>query len=67
MSSSFGFEDLIEDADGYLIARAVRNNKTTVDAVKDHYQKDGGLRRFNNYSPSAGGTRPTARTPRTTR
>ncbi|MGW0860819.1 glycoside hydrolase domain-containing protein [Streptomyces koelreuteriae] len=49
VSSSFGFEDLIEDADGYLIARAVRGGKNIVDAVKDHYQKDGGLRRFNNF------------------
>ncbi|RNG35351.1 glycoside hydrolase domain-containing protein [Streptomyces botrytidirepellens] len=49
VSSSFGFNDLIEDADGYLVARAVRSNKTIVEAVKDHYNGGGGLRRFNNY------------------
>lgn len=47
--SSFGFGDLIEDADGYLIARAVRSGKTIVEAVRDHYGDGGGLRRFNDY------------------
>ncbi|GAA1359411.1 glycoside hydrolase domain-containing protein [Streptomyces beijiangensis] len=49
VNSSFGFNDLIEDADGYLLARAVRGGKTIVDAVKDHYNGGGGLRRFNDY------------------
>ena len=49
VASSFGFNDLIEDADGYLLARAVRGGKSIVDAMKDHYNGGGGLRRFNNY------------------
>ncbi|WP_260635202.1 glycoside hydrolase domain-containing protein [Streptomyces angustmyceticus] len=49
VASSFGFTDLIEDADGYHLARAVRGNKSIVDALKDHYNGGGGLRRFNNY------------------
>ncbi|MDQ0405029.1 MULTISPECIES: glycoside hydrolase domain-containing protein [unclassified Streptomyces] len=50
VSSSFGFNDLIEDADGYLIARAVRGNKTIVEAVEALYQQGGGgLTRFNDY------------------
>jgi len=49
VNSSFGFNDLIEDADGYLIARAVRSGKTIVQAVRDHYLGGGGLRRFNDY------------------
>jgi hypothetical protein len=49
VASSFGFNDLIEDADGYLLARAVRGGKNIVDAMKDHYNGGGGLRRFNNY------------------
>ncbi|MFI1864708.1 glycoside hydrolase domain-containing protein [Streptomyces jumonjinensis] len=50
ISSSFSFTDFIEDADGYLLARAVRGNKTIVEAVTDHYKAaGGGLRRFNNY------------------
>lgn len=49
VASSFSFNDLIEDADGYHLARAVRGNKNIVDAMKDHYNGGGGLRRFNNY------------------
>ncbi|MCX3060396.1 glycoside hydrolase domain-containing protein [Streptomyces beihaiensis] len=49
VASSFGFNDLIEDADGYLLARAVRGGKNIVDAAKEHYNGGGGLRRFNNY------------------
>jgi len=49
VESSFGFSDLLEDADGYLIARAVRAGKTIVEAVTDHYHGNGGLRRFNDY------------------
>ncbi len=49
VASSFGFNDLIEDADGYLLARAVRGGKNIVDAVKDHYNGSGGLTRFNDY------------------
>ncbi|MFF5960154.1 hypothetical protein ACIQNT_22530 [Streptomyces luteogriseus] len=49
VASSFGFTDLVEDADGYLIAQAVRGGKTIVDAVRDHYQGNGGLTRFRDY------------------
>ncbi len=49
VDSSFGFNDLIEDADGYLLARAVRAGSTIVDAVRAHYLGSGGLHRFNEY------------------
>ncbi|MEU6688233.1 glycoside hydrolase domain-containing protein [Streptomyces sp. NPDC046832] len=49
VASSFGFTDLVEDADGYLIAQAVRGGKNIVDAVRDHYQGSGGLTRFRDY------------------
>ncbi|MFF4806119.1 hypothetical protein ACFY1U_48425 [Streptomyces sp. NPDC001351] len=49
VASSFGFDDLIEDADGCLFARAVLGGKTIVDAVKDHYNGSGGLTRFNDW------------------
>ncbi|GHE24190.1 hypothetical protein [Streptomyces thermodiastaticus] len=49
VASSFGFTDLIEDADGYLIARAVRGGKNIVDAVRDHYDGGAGLTRFNDF------------------
>lgn len=49
VSSSFGFTDLIEDADGYLLARAVRSGTNIHDAVRDLYRGGGGLRRFNDY------------------
>ncbi|MDX3853439.1 glycoside hydrolase domain-containing protein [Streptomyces sp. AK02-01A] len=55
-ASSFGFNDLIEDADGYLIARAVRGGKTIVQAVRDHYNGGGGLRRFNDFFQGRWGT-----------
>ncbi|MGW1750249.1 hypothetical protein ACWCRD_32440 [Streptomyces sp. NPDC002092] len=41
VASSFGFDDLIEDADGYLLVRAVFGGKNIVDAVKDHYNGSG--------------------------
>ncbi|MFM9615449.1 hypothetical protein DF268_31175 [Streptomyces sp. V2] len=50
VSSSFGFNDLIEDADGYLIARAVRNGKDIATAVRERYGNGGtALRRFTDY------------------
>lgn len=49
VTSSFGFDDLLEDADGYLVAKALRAGKTIVQAVTDHYNGGGGLRRFNDY------------------
>ncbi|MGW0737774.1 glycoside hydrolase domain-containing protein [Streptomyces sp. NPDC002851] len=47
--SSFGFNDLIEDADAWLLAKAVRDGKNIVEAVKDLYNGGGGLKRFTNY------------------
>ncbi|MFF5233262.1 glycoside hydrolase domain-containing protein [Dactylosporangium sp. NPDC000521] len=54
--SSFGFNDLVEDADGYLIARAVRSGKTIVEAVRDHYANGGGVHRFTDYFNQRWGT-----------
>ncbi len=49
ISSSFGFPDLIEDADGYLLAERVRGGTNIVDAVRQHYVGDGNLGRFSDY------------------
>lgn len=50
VAASFGFNDLIEDADAWLIADAVRNNnKDILTAVQDLYNGGGGLRRFQRY------------------
>ena len=56
VESQFGFNDLVEDADGYLIARAVRSGKTIVDAVRDHYANGGGVHRFADYRNHRWGT-----------
>src|SRR5690606_18647847 len=47
--SSFGYADLLEDVDGYLIAKAIRGGETIVDAFKDHYVNGGNLTRFKRY------------------
>lgn len=47
--TSFGFNDLIEDADGYLIARKVRAGVDIATAVREHYVGGGGLSRFSDY------------------
>ncbi|MEU9287449.1 glycoside hydrolase domain-containing protein [Streptomyces sp. NPDC048275] len=47
--SSFGYSDLIEDADGYLIAKAVKGGKDIVTAFRDHYVYGGNLTRFKRY------------------
>ncbi|MCX5387660.1 glycoside hydrolase domain-containing protein [Streptomyces sp. NBC_00083] len=49
VASTFTFTDLVEDADGYLLAQAVRGGKTIAEAVHDHYLGSGGLTRFNAY------------------
>ncbi|KGJ72568.1 hypothetical protein GY21_14345, partial [Cryobacterium roopkundense] len=49
VTTSFGFTDLIEDADGYLMARKVMAGTDIVTAVRQHYNEDGGLRRFSDY------------------
>ncbi|MFD5112240.1 glycoside hydrolase domain-containing protein [Streptomyces sp. NPDC058391] len=49
VDSTFGFNDLVEDADGYLIAEQVRSGKNIVTAIRDHYAGSGGVRRFQDY------------------
>ncbi|GAB2791271.1 glycoside hydrolase domain-containing protein [Amycolatopsis magusensis] len=49
VTTSFGFADLIEDADGYLIARRVAAGTDIVTAVRDQYNGGGALRRFTHY------------------
>lgn len=49
VTTSFGFTDLIEDADGYLIARKVLAGTDVATAVRDHYIGAGGLKRFSSY------------------
>ncbi|GHH83633.1 hypothetical protein GCM10018793_46210 [Streptomyces sulfonofaciens] len=44
--SSFGFTDMVEDADGYLMAKAVAGGRTIVDWVTSQYDGGGGLHRF---------------------
>ncbi|MEU4349997.1 glycoside hydrolase domain-containing protein [Streptomyces sp. NPDC023838] len=51
--STFSFNDLIEDADGYLIARRAQRGGQLVDIVREHYgqgERDAGaLTRFRDY------------------
>jgi peptidoglycan hydrolase-like protein with peptidoglycan-binding domain len=47
--STFGFNDLIEDADGFIIARRIREGMSVVDAIRTHYEGNGGARRFQDY------------------
>lgn len=47
--SSFAFDDLMEDADGYLIARRLNSGTDIVTAVREHYNGSGGLTRFSSY------------------
>ena len=53
VTSTFGFNDLIEDADGYLIARRVQRGGQFLDVVREHYgqgERDAGaLTRFRDY------------------
>ncbi|WP_432145026.1 glycoside hydrolase domain-containing protein [Streptomyces sp. bgisy084] len=49
VDSTFGFGDLVEDADGYLIAEQVRRKKTIVQAVRHQYAETGGVTRFKDY------------------
>ncbi|MGW5650971.1 glycoside hydrolase domain-containing protein [Streptomyces humi] len=49
VDSTFAYKDLLEDTDGYLIAERVRDGKTIVQAVTDHYRGTGGLSRFRDY------------------
>ncbi|WP_328932716.1 MULTISPECIES: glycoside hydrolase domain-containing protein [unclassified Streptomyces] len=49
VNSTFSFEDLVEDTDGYLLAQSVRGGATIVEAVRDRYTGSGGATRFQNY------------------
>ncbi|MER8017776.1 glycoside hydrolase domain-containing protein [Streptomyces griseoluteus] len=49
VSSSFSFEDLIEDVDGFLIAEKMRNNKPITTALREHYEQAGGANRFQDF------------------
>ncbi|MFD8262216.1 hypothetical protein ACFV19_25585 [Streptomyces griseoluteus] len=49
MESSFGMGDLIEDADGFLLAEKMRNKTPINKAVRDHYEGNGGATRFQDY------------------
>ncbi|MFF5640705.1 glycoside hydrolase domain-containing protein [[Kitasatospora] papulosa] len=49
VASSFGYNDLIEDADAWLLAKAVRDGSTIAQAVRDLYNGGGGLTRFSRY------------------
>ena len=49
MVTSFAFDDLLEDADGYLIAEKVRSGIDIVTAVRNHYNGGGGLTRLSDY------------------
>nr|WP_308314720.1 glycoside hydrolase domain-containing protein [Streptomyces sp. CNQ085] len=47
--SSFGFTDMVEDADGYLLAKHVAGGGTVVGWMNDHYENGGGLTRFRDH------------------
>ncbi|WP_053163649.1 glycoside hydrolase domain-containing protein [Streptomyces noursei] len=50
--SSFGFTDMVEDADGYLLAKAItdkENKQNIVQWVTSQYNKGSGLRRFRDH------------------
>ncbi|MEU3983940.1 glycoside hydrolase domain-containing protein [Streptomyces sp. NPDC026672] len=50
VTSSFGFGDLLEDVDGFLLAQRMRVDKVPINtAIRDHYEKTGGVTRFRDY------------------
>ncbi|MER8017839.1 glycoside hydrolase domain-containing protein [Streptomyces griseoluteus] len=49
VESSFAIGDLIEDADGFLLAEKMRNKTPINKAVRDHYEGSGGATRFQDY------------------
>lgn len=49
IDSTFGLSDLLEDADGHLIAASVRAGQSIVDAVRRHYLEGGNLHRITEY------------------
>jgi peptidoglycan hydrolase-like protein with peptidoglycan-binding domain len=54
--SSFGFSDLVEDADGFLLAERMRSGVPINTAVREHYEKTGGITRFRDYLAKRFGT-----------
>lgn len=56
IDSSFGFDDLIEDADGFLLAAKVRSGVPINTALRDHYEKTGGATRFRDFRVQRFGT-----------
>ena len=57
VNSTFSFEDLVEDTDGYLLAQSVRGGATIVEAVRDRYTGSGAAKRFQNcYAGRFGGS-----------
>lgn len=61
VASSFGFSDMVVDADAYLIAERVRAGVPLTSAVREHYLGDGGKSRFTHYLDKRfGGTRDSA-------
>ncbi|MET9513845.1 glycoside hydrolase domain-containing protein [Streptomyces sp. NPDC002994] len=49
VASSFGFGDLIEDADGYLLGKAVKNGTKITDWFRSHLGGAGHLSRFTKF------------------
>lgn len=47
--SSFGYTDMIEDVDGYLLAKHVAGGGKIVDWMTSHYNGGGGLKRFRSH------------------
>ncbi|MFC9678470.1 hypothetical protein [Streptomyces sp. NPDC056948] len=47
--SSFGHNDLVEDADGYLLAAQMLAGKSIAAAVRAQYEQTGGGTRFRDY------------------
>ncbi|MFE0346140.1 glycoside hydrolase domain-containing protein [Streptomyces griseoluteus] len=61
VASSFGFSDMLVDADAYLIAERVLAGVPLTTAVREHYLEDGGKSRFTHYLSSRfGGSRNSA-------
>ncbi|WP_043381878.1 glycoside hydrolase domain-containing protein [Streptomyces mutabilis] len=56
ISSTFGYSDLIEDADGYLISNRVRAGTDIATAVRHHYETGGNNDRFSDYRRRRFGT-----------
>ncbi|MEU4261866.1 glycoside hydrolase domain-containing protein [Streptomyces sp. NPDC025273] len=47
--SSFGYTDMVEDVDGYLLAKYVAGGGNIVNWMKAHYNNGGGLTRFRSH------------------